>query len=176
LFSENGYEGSSLDELAERLNISKPTIYYYVGNKHNCYYEISLRAQQPMLRALSEIEKMPGTALDKLTALLRRYVLEVATTDYGRCLLRIGRRVLNGEKRKEIDRNMLTADKKLMKLLKLGMKEGSITDFEPTVTFYTIFGAINWDVIWYSEKGDVTPIELADRQIQIFLHGLRPRD
>jgi len=33
LFNERGFHATSLDDIAARLNVSKPTLYYYVKNK-----------------------------------------------------------------------------------------------------------------------------------------------
>ena len=38
-FSENGYHRTSLDDIAERLGITKPTLYYYVDSKEDLYLE-----------------------------------------------------------------------------------------------------------------------------------------
>ena len=32
LFNERGFHATSLDDIAERLNVSKPTLYYYIEN------------------------------------------------------------------------------------------------------------------------------------------------
>ena len=38
-FNENGFHKTSLDDVAERLNVTKPTIYYYVKNKDQILFE-----------------------------------------------------------------------------------------------------------------------------------------
>jgi len=41
LFSSKGYEGVSVSELSEAAGITKPTIYYYFGNKEGVFDEVS---------------------------------------------------------------------------------------------------------------------------------------
>ena len=45
LFRERGYEGASLNDLADILNITKPTIYYYVQSKEQLLLDILKVAQ-----------------------------------------------------------------------------------------------------------------------------------
>ena len=40
LFAEKGYNGVSMREISERSGLSKPTIYYYFGNKEGIYREL----------------------------------------------------------------------------------------------------------------------------------------
>src|SRR5438034_11830166 len=44
LFSERGYHGVSLDELAEAAGVSKPGLYAYFGSKDGLYVEALRRA------------------------------------------------------------------------------------------------------------------------------------
>ena len=38
LFNERGFHATSLDDIAARLNVSKPTLYYYVKNKQELLF------------------------------------------------------------------------------------------------------------------------------------------
>jgi AcrR family transcriptional regulator len=40
LFSQKGYNGVSMREISEKSGVSKPTIYYYFGNKEGIYFEL----------------------------------------------------------------------------------------------------------------------------------------
>ena len=39
LFNERGYHATSLDDIAEQLHVSKPTLYYYVKSKDDILLE-----------------------------------------------------------------------------------------------------------------------------------------
>ena len=48
LFNERGFHATSLDDIAARLNVSKPTLYYYVKNKDEILIECVRNGLQMM--------------------------------------------------------------------------------------------------------------------------------
>lgn len=66
LFNQNGYRGTSLDELCKRCNLTKPTLYYYFHNKENLYVQVLLYR----LRGLHRLMERKGT----LSQRLKRFV------------------------------------------------------------------------------------------------------
>jgi AcrR family transcriptional regulator len=60
LFVEKGYSESSLQEIAERAEVTIPTIYNYFGSKGNLLLEIAVEKQENLDERLDEfIEKRP---------------------------------------------------------------------------------------------------------------------
>lgn len=172
LFREKGFEGGSFDELAARLNVSKPTIYYYAGSKEECYFQIMFQAQQAIIDAMTPILEREGVGLEKLIAFLEVYISNVQT-DFGRCLMTLGRTHLTGERRTEIEQRIQLVDGKIIALLKDGMGDGSIRCQDPKIVFHTVFGAINWAVLWYHADGKLKLHDLVEAQIGLLLDGLR---
>jgi len=43
-FNHKGYHNTSLDDIAAALEVTKPTVYYYVSNKSSCCLNVSSRA------------------------------------------------------------------------------------------------------------------------------------
>src|SRR5574343_1008041 len=68
LFNEKGYAASTLDEVAERLGVSKPTVYYYVESKDGILFECVKTGLEMLQRAVREVDAAGGHALDKLVA------------------------------------------------------------------------------------------------------------
>jgi TetR/AcrR family transcriptional regulator len=57
LFAEKGYNGVSMREISETTGLSKPTIYYYFGNKEGIYsalIETGLHYQQELFQEIME--------------------------------------------------------------------------------------------------------------------------
>jgi len=61
LFTEQGYEKTSLRQIAERLGFSKAAIYYHFASKEDILIELHLRLHEFGRGALSGID--PGTCL-----------------------------------------------------------------------------------------------------------------
>jgi TetR/AcrR family transcriptional regulator len=74
LFSERGYEATSVREICEAAEITKPTLYHFYGSKEGVYRAIVEgaleRFRDDMLRALAG----GGTLRDQLTRTARAYL------------------------------------------------------------------------------------------------------
>jgi AcrR family transcriptional regulator len=86
LFLEQGYRRTSLSELATRLKITKPALYYYFRNKEEilveCYKTGISKIEYVLDRALA----VTGTGLDKTRACVEAYAAVIVSEDFGRCV------------------------------------------------------------------------------------------
>ena len=103
LFNEKGYAASTLDEVAERLGVSKPTVYYYVDSKEGILFECVKTGLEMLQQAIREVEATGGRAVDKLVAAMHAYC-EIVTQDFGMCIIRVGEDPLPAPRRHELRR------------------------------------------------------------------------
>ena len=87
LFLEQGYHRATLNEVAERLNITKPALYNYFRGKEDILFECWALGQERVDDFIAGIDAAGGTGLAKLRKLIHAYA-EVMTTDYGASLVR----------------------------------------------------------------------------------------
>ena len=72
MFQQLGYRGTSVDELCQRCGITKPTLYYYFGNKETLFIQVLARqlhgfrsilnADRPLVERLTELTQAMLTA------------------------------------------------------------------------------------------------------------------
>ena len=79
---------ATLDELAERLNVTKPTLYFYVKSKDEILYERVRIGWTILQDAITEVGASGGSAMDKLNAAMHKYT-EIVNLDLGMCLIRV---------------------------------------------------------------------------------------
>jgi AcrR family transcriptional regulator len=53
LFAERGYEGTSIEEIAQRANVSKPVVYEHFGGKEGLYAVVVDREMSALLDAIT---------------------------------------------------------------------------------------------------------------------------
>jgi AcrR family transcriptional regulator len=72
LFTDQGFDGTSMREIAERLRITKPSIYYHFASKEEILLALHMRQHEFAKAALARLTDRPitletwGSALDKL--------------------------------------------------------------------------------------------------------------
>src|ERR1700755_541895 len=72
LFAEQGYEKTSLREIAERLDVTKAALYYHFKTKEDILVSISDDLAQPVDELIAWAESQPRTLATK-QEMLRRY-------------------------------------------------------------------------------------------------------
>ncbi len=72
LFAEKGYNGVSMREISELSKVTKPTIYYYFGNKEGIYKALIKEALAYHTEDLRQIAALKISIKQKLVELIKR--------------------------------------------------------------------------------------------------------
>lgn len=171
LFNEKGFHAVSLDEVAERLNVTKPTLYYYVKNKDEILAECVRSGLELMQAAIARSDKAGGSAVDKLVAAMRTYA-GIVTMDFGKCLIRVGEDPLPPESRRAVRRLKAEIDAEFRHLIEQGIAEGSLRDVDPKLAAFTLAGALSWIGRWYRADGELSPDQIAEQCIGVLMGGI----
>ncbi|WP_293305781.1 TetR/AcrR family transcriptional regulator [Mycolicibacterium sp.] len=88
LFAERGYEGASIEEIAQRANVSKPVVYEHFGGKEGLYAVVVDREMSALLDRITSslTNNRFRPRLEQVTLALLTYVEE--RTDGFRLLIR----------------------------------------------------------------------------------------
>jgi AcrR family transcriptional regulator len=73
LFSNKGYDATSVREICEAARITKPTLYHFYKSKDGVYRALVEGALQEFRRELFEELEAPGTTTERLRRVARRY-------------------------------------------------------------------------------------------------------
>jgi len=170
-FNEDGFHKTSLNNLAKRLNVTKPTLYYYVKDKDDILFEIQHKALVDMHKVLEELSRSSENGIGKLNYIMERYA-EVITDDYGRCLVLIGMGALKPQSREKLMQVRRTLNKEVHRLIALGIEDGSIKPCDIKLTTNALFGAFNWISHWYQDGSAQSPTEVAHYYLKLFANGM----
>ena len=171
LFNERGFHATSLDDIAERLHVTKPTLYYYVKSKDDILLECVRTALAMMQAGIAEVRLGGGRALDQLQACMRIYA-GIVMEDFGQCVIRIGEDPLPPPLKKELRRLKAGIDHEFRRLIDEGIAEGSLVPCDPKLAAFMLAGALSWIGRWYRPGGEMTPDQIADQGIALLLGGV----
>jgi AcrR family transcriptional regulator len=173
-FVRDGYAATSIDDIAARLNVSKPTLYYYVGSKQALLGACFDRALDAYSEAVAPDELNSECARERLRQVVHRYV-EITTTVFGRCLHRVPDLELMPDIRDRLRNVKRQVDGRIRELIRLGIRDGSLRSADVRMSTFAISGAMNSIAQWYSPEGPLEPGDIAERLWDSFAEGLRPR-
>lgn len=161
LFFEQGYVGTSVDEIAERLGVTKPFIYYHFDSKLDLLTEICQRGTRDALAATNDVIEAPGSAASRLHKFVHDFAAGVLdnqqyVTIYFREEIHLDRaaaaRINN--MRKSIDRN-------IRHLLLEGMESGEFDVQDPEICTLAINGMVSYAFAWYRKQGRLDKGQIA---------------
>jgi AcrR family transcriptional regulator len=174
LFRERGFDDTSLGELADILNVTKPTVYYYVQSKDELLFNIKSEAQRQVIEFVKEADKLPGSGYDRLRAAMISYA-ELMMTDLGICLSIVPSRHMEPENRRVFYEGVKEVNRILMRIIRAGVKDGTLVAADPALVIRAQFGSLNWIGMWFAEGGRLSHDQLAAAQVDILLNGIRKK-
>lgn len=174
LFNERGFHATSLDDIAERLHVTKPTLYYYVKSKDDILLECVRSALVMMHEGIEAVRRDGGRALDQLIACMRIYA-GIVTEEFGKCVIRIGEDPLPAPLKKELRQLKGGIDREFRRLIAEGIAEGSLVACDPKMAAFTLAGALSWIGRWYRDDGGLTPEQVTDQAVELLLGGILAR-
>ncbi|MCB1842314.1 MAG: TetR/AcrR family transcriptional regulator [Halioglobus sp.] len=173
-FNKQGFNGTSLDEIAERLSVSKGAFYYHIKNKEDLLFNCYLHSLDISERIHTLAAAHPGTGLEKVE-MACRHMFYVQNSEEGPLIRYNSITALPLERRLPILERTEKANQRFGDFLHEGQQDGSVRQVNTVVAQHMIAGAINaaMDIdLWRR----VESIEsAANSYFDVFFNGLLPR-
>ncbi len=160
LFQERGFQGVSIDALAEKLSVTKPFIYTYFQNKHALLEEMYERAIAALLQGIEEVFRTPGMPEDQLTRLVQFYVRQNVQNRALTAVFLNEERNLNPQALEKFRVAQRDFDRQLRALIQRGIDNGVFVVEDATVAAMSIDGMVRWVHRWYQPDGRISVDEL----------------
>ncbi|MBB1090110.1 TetR/AcrR family transcriptional regulator [Rhodopseudomonas palustris] len=174
VFLEQGYHRATLNEVAERLNITKPALYNYFRSKDEILFECWALGQEQVDDLIAVINRSRQSGLGKLRALVHAYA-ETMATDFGASLVRFDPRDLKPHNAEKVRAAKRGIDLTFRRYIAEGIADGSIKPCDPKLAAFAIAGSLNWIGHWYQRGGSLTPDAIADEFAIRLTDGLARR-
>lgn len=174
MFIENGYRQTSLDDVAEKLKITKPALYYYFHNKEEIYLECYRRGIALTQESLEKIRLHEGSGLEKVAGFIQTYTVIIAR-DFGRFLVRQDDRELSPKAQSEVRAEKRKIDQKLRAFIEQGIEDGSMRACNVRLAAFSVAGAIHSLATWFEPGGALTAEQVAAEFTQTLTQGLANR-
>ncbi len=170
-FVEQGVHQTSLDDLAERLQVTKPALYYYVKNKEAVILECLAIGHKDDKEKIAEIRKSDASGWEKFKNLSRYYGNNVIT-DFGRCLVLIDLNSLSKDGQRKHRKSQRYIFEAARGFLEEGIKDKSVKPCNATVATLAIVGALNSIAHWYRESGPDKIDAIVEQILESFENGV----
>jgi AcrR family transcriptional regulator len=176
LFLETGYRKTSMSQLAARLKITKPALYYYFRNKEEILIECYRAGIESIEGALNGAVASRGDGLSKVKAYIAAYATAIVTIDFGRCVATLDDSELSDKTRHRVRTLKRRIDAAIRGYVEEGIADGSISPCNAKLASFAIAGAINWIGAWYRPAGGLGANEIVPEFANLLTSGLGRRE
>lgn len=171
LFSEHGYAGTTLDDIAAEIGFTKPAIYHWFASKDEILFEIHRAIVQPALDEVRHVRSTGGTPSEQLTQILRGHVDRVlANTDANR-VFAVESVSLSSRRAAEIRALDRAYEIEVRAVYEAGVASGEFVDVDPVVATGTLLSASSWMHAWYRPDGPLSSADIGDMVIAMLTGG-----
>lgn len=174
VFTERGYDGTSMEDLSRASGLSKSSLYHHVASKEELLRRALEHAVDPLFAIIDEPGAQDGRAVDRLEYVIDRAVHVLAERlPYVTLLLRVHGNT--DTERWALERRR-AFDKVIARLVRDAAVDGDVrSDIDAATTARLLLGMVNSLVEWYrpkSRNGEAVD-RLAAQVTMLAFDGLR---
>ncbi len=178
LFQQQGYDATSMNDVAAALKLSKGGLYHHFQSKDEILYNIMSHAMDiTEQRVINVVRRIDGASVagteERLRTLIRLHIQVVLSPEDREITVMLHenhplapalRRKINGRKKDYLHFvENLIAD--------VQRKRNSPSAVTPRAAAFALVGMINWIYQWYKPDGELTGEALVQQYTDIFFHG-----
>lgn len=173
VFSQKGYNGASMSDIAEAVGLQKATLYHHFGSKQEILAELLDRAMSIVTKNMALVLLMDRPPDEKIRIAMRTYLQVLCEQPDLSSVLLFEYRSLEKEFHKRHIRNRDMFEKMWRDLIREGIDSGHLQSESVSMTVWALLGVMNWTITWYRPDGNLSTEEISDLFANLFLDGLR---
>ena len=173
LFQQQGYDGTSMNDVAAALKLSKGGLYHHFQSKDEILFNLMNHAmditQERVINAVRQI----GDPESRLRALIRLHISVVLSIrDREITVMLHENHPLPPPLRKQINARKKDYVHFVEKLIaEVQNERGSKSNLNPRAAAFALLGMINWIYQWYRPEGTLSEEVLVRQYTEIFFAG-----
>ncbi len=173
LFNDQGFEQTSLEEIAAAVSVTKRTLYYYVDSKEDILFGCHTLGLEFLGEIMDQSQDPSLPVTERIALLIRGYCAWVST-DLGATIAMVREHSLSHLRRTELRASKAEVDFQLRSLISQGIDEGVLRPCDPRLVTAAVFGALNWIPHWNRVEVPVPHGAIAEQYLQLVFEGMLP--
>lgn len=175
VFYEKGFAQTTLQDIADRMNFTKPAIYYYADSKEALFVEIYEGIVVGAIERARVEAQTAGSGRERFEKLITAHMRIFIENVQANSILEVARAVLSAETRSR----MIFLEREYSSILRVvhseGVADGTLADVDSGLVVNTVLGACNMLHRWYDPSGVASPDEFVKSIVQLLGSGFNNR-
>jgi len=173
LFQEQGYDGTSMNDVAAALKLSKGGLYHHFQSKDEILFDLMNHAMDITEERVISPAKMVADPEERLRTVIRRHIgVVMSERDREITVMLHENHPLSPVLRKRINSRKKDYVHFLENLIaEVQRQRGYKGSVSARAAAFALLGLINWIYQWYRPEGSLQEVSLAQQYTEIFLQG-----
>ncbi|MCH7342443.1 TetR/AcrR family transcriptional regulator [Pelomonas sp. CA6] len=171
LFANQGYSGTSMNQVAEACEVSKPTLYHYVRDKQELLVQICQNHLQHLVDLVEQVKMRELPPEEHLRALILQFVQSYGEAQNEHRVLTEDLKFLDDEHRERligVERQVVSQFADAVAAVRPELRGAHL--HKPLTML--LFGMINWTFTWLRPDGALTYEAVAPMVADLFFGGV----
>lgn len=178
IIGEKGFEATSMQDIANAVNLQKASLYHHFSSKQEILLALLDHALYLLTNQMEEVRAAHLPPEEKLRQAMIAYLKIITAQQDLASVLLLEYRSLEPDLRKQ---HVLRRDRfehLWRDLIVEGKNAGVFRCDDPSLAGRAILGVLNWMVTWYRPDGPSSAEQIANQFTNLFLNGLiiRPEE
>jgi TetR/AcrR family transcriptional regulator, cholesterol catabolism regulator len=170
VFAEHGYDQTTIQDLADAIDLASGGIYHYVGSKDRLLALICDQLMDPLLEQARELLEDDAPPAEQLRALVRLWVTHVTEHRDHMLVFQQERHVIErGAQWREVRASRKQFERLVEQVIEKLHADGRLTLGDDRLTVSALLGMVNHTAQWYRPRGRLSPTEIADGYVELLL-------
>ncbi|HYZ24583.1 MAG TPA: TetR/AcrR family transcriptional regulator [Rhodopila sp.] len=169
LFYERGFTGTTLDDIAGKLGVTKPFIYTHFRSKVELLEAICRPTIEKSLAAIQEAVRQPGRPSQRLFDGIVNFTKVVLQRQANIAVYFREEKSFSEAGLADINALRKEFDRVLSELLEEGVREGEFVIPDIRLAALAIGGMVSWAYTWYQPSGRLTIDTVGERMAHLAL-------
>ncbi len=157
---EKGFDATSMNEIAEAVDLTKPGLYYYVKGKKELLFAIMGFAMDLLDSEVVGPAQQIEDPAERLRIIVRQHARLLTRETSAVAILIDETGGLSDEQRKAITRRKRAYFELLRQTLERLAADGRLRPVDPTTASFSLLGMLMWLARWYDPSGRLKPEEV----------------
>src|SRR5258705_6702349 len=160
VFRKRGYHGGTLEEVAKKLRVKRPALYYYFRSREELLQILLTRAMRIALEDLERVAEIDDPRARFEAAVVHLVELVARERDTISVYFQESETVMRaaGREAREIENRYLD---RFREIVVEALAETGNRDIDPGIATFTVLGMCSWTYKWLRTGGPKTPRDIA---------------
>lgn len=172
LFAEKGYNGTSIHDLADALNLTTASLYYHMNGKEDLLFRVLESGMANFLGGLELIFESDLAPSEKLRQAVANHVDFVLSNPTAVAVFLRERRFLPDPQEAQYSARVDRYDEMFSSIIKQAMNSGDIPRNDVSLLRLSALGMVNWVVEWYRNDGRLSQVKIRNFLLDVILNRI----